>query len=516
MLISAKPRCTAVARNLLFLAAIALSATAQTPIVPLETLIATGGTVTAGDVTFSNFQKPNALPRPLGAALFEFNDIGVSATANGDGTVTLNLVFIDPATGLATPNFSTGDVTRLVTYTATSNNPVLRLNLVTQAFGAGTHVNGSVTQIYNLLYHVDPARVAYFGSGPVYTAIQDWPTGAPYPSMLPGGNPPSTTLTNEFGILKGHLGIPSAATMDSINMTFTLLPVGAPVPPVVVNSFAFLVDPLSGIVQFQLNAFAQDGGAVIALTSDNPGVLPVPPSFTVPQGTFVSAPLALGPANIDFPTVVNITGTMNGFTTTTAYTANPPLPLAITSFSVGTIGCFNGPCAVNTTARLGFLLNRTNVSAETVTLTSSNPAICPVPASITIPAFTSPSGVPVISMTCTPVAVNTPITYTATMNGVVYTTVGTLPRTIDSVLINKAELVVKNLSLKVEASNTVPNDVLTLYNNANGLVIGTMTYVGLSGGGGKYSFQGTLAAPVTTLLLKSALNGSTTFAVSLK
>jgi hypothetical protein len=47
------------------------------------------------------------------------------------------------------------------------------------------------------------------------------------------------------------------------------------------------------------------------------------------------------------------------------------------------------------------------------------------------------------------------------MNGVDSTTVGTLPRTNDSVTITKVELVVKNLSLKVEASNTVPGDVIT-------------------------------------------------------
>jgi hypothetical protein len=45
-------------------------------------------------------------------------------------------------------------------------------------------------------------------------------------------------------------------------------------------------------------------------------------------------------------------------------------------------------------------------------------------------------------------------------------------------------------------------------------LIGTMTYLGLSGGGGKYSFQGTLNVPIPTLLVKSALNGSSTFSVS--
>ena len=91
--------------------------------------------------------------------------------------------------------------------------------------------------------------------------------------------------------------------------------------------------------------------------------------------------------------------------------------------------------------------------------------------------------------------------------------------------INKAELVVKNLSLKVDATSQVPSDVLTLFNAATGQLIGTMTLTGtttakISGQAvatfGQYSFQGTIPAPVTTLLLKTGLNGSTTFAVSQK
>ena len=89
--------------GLLGAALFAVTATAQTPIVPLDTLVANHGSVTAGDVTFSNFQKPIIIPRQVEMFLFEFNDIGVSATANGDGTVSLNFVGIDPTTGLASP-----------------------------------------------------------------------------------------------------------------------------------------------------------------------------------------------------------------------------------------------------------------------------------------------------------------------------------------------------------------------------------------------------------------------------
>jgi len=46
--------------------------------------------------------------------------------------------------------------------------------------------------------------------------------------------------------------------------------------------------------------------------------------------------------------------------------------------------------------------------------------------------------------------------------------------------------------------------------------IGTMTNAGRSGGGAKYSFQGTVAGPVKSVLLRSSLNGTATAAVAQK
>lgn len=86
----------------------------------------------------------------------------------------------------------------------------------------------------------------------------------------------------------------------------------------------------------------------------------------------------------------------------------------------------------------------------------------------------------------------------------------------DSVANTKAELVVKDFSVKVDATNQLPSDTLTLYNATTGQFIGNMTFTGPTGTNEKFSFQQTAPGPVTTLLLKSGLNGSTTFAVPQK
>jgi hypothetical protein len=83
-------------------------ASAQTALIPLNQLVG-GGSITAGDLTFSNFTIPNpppgsvTVPFSVPIPMPEFGDIAVSATANANGTVSLAFVAIDPATGAPSP-----------------------------------------------------------------------------------------------------------------------------------------------------------------------------------------------------------------------------------------------------------------------------------------------------------------------------------------------------------------------------------------------------------------------------
>src|ERR1700704_3783724 len=100
-------------------AAAFLPAAAQPPVTPLDTLIANHGSLTAGDLTFSNFQKPKVLPSPV-ALLGEFNDIGVGAAVTPAGSVGLVFSGIDPATGSPRPLTVGGaagaELVRLISY----------------------------------------------------------------------------------------------------------------------------------------------------------------------------------------------------------------------------------------------------------------------------------------------------------------------------------------------------------------------------------------------------------------
>mgnify|MGYP003348445625 CR=1 FL=1 len=141
----------------------AVPALAQTSaIVPLDTLVADKGTVTAGAVTFSNFQKPTPLAYPqIGIAPAEFNNVGVSAVVNADGTVSLTFTMIDPATGLPQPALAGGtagggEFVDQVSYTATVTDPIQRMQSVSQSFGPLTNITGASLP-FTQLFGVEPS-----------------------------------------------------------------------------------------------------------------------------------------------------------------------------------------------------------------------------------------------------------------------------------------------------------------------------------------------------------------------
>ncbi len=548
----------------------ALAASAQTALVPVGQLIVTGGTLVAGDVTFSNFAQ---VPATVGIAppLDGLGNIEASAVVNADGSVSLVFTPIDPATGAPSP-ITTGYM-QSIAYDVTVTNPALLLSSVNQHFGPAT--DGG----FNVLTYRAPApsvvEIPQFFPGTAGTLIYDYargfnflpdgtavlavnrvgvlysvrcvggsvfdasgnrvliaPSGNPIDcaSPLPGGNRASLGLENFFGFLTDNHSFAianNAATgglpisFDGIAMTFTLVPAATPVMPIPVTLLGFDVShPGFGSVSLahtidadgiQHPGFAPADGVPVTLTTSNAAALPLPPTITMPQGaTLTSFPV--GDAQVDAPTAVTATATYNGVTLQQNVTAVPAVPLNFAAFFAGTPG---NPLPI----QLFVNLNRTNFSPAVIALSSSNPAIAAVPASVTIPALTVPGFfVPNnvgVTIPYPLVAVDTPITFTASFNGVTLNSTVTIPKTVDAAKVTKAELVVKNLSLKVEATSTVPTAVLTLYNAATGRLIGTMTNTGLSAGGAKYAFQGTVS-PVTTLLLTSSFNGTASGAVAQK
>jgi hypothetical protein len=523
-------RVTAI-RLLLVAAVIMMSAGfAQSPITPLDALVANHGSISAGPVTFSSFQKPGILPNPL-TPVNEFGDIGVSAVVNTNGTVSLVFFAIDPATGspspLTTSPTGAADLIRFITYSITVNDPSLRLHSVDQSFGPGTVVTGNNSAI-NGLYTSEPVPNVYdlLVFDQIDTGGASLLRGANMPSadgsgsfsgaggiLLPGGNLVGYTMGNEFGLIKGHWNFPPGGTLDSVIVTFGLVPAGTTVPAMSVSlaQNGFIVDA-SGLGSITLSTFAQERGAVVTLSSSNPAAVSMPATVTVGQGYRLSSPFLVASSAVDAPTPVILSASFNSDIQSVPFTAIPPTPLAV----VGLTADFLPPntAVPPNTIRLLINMSRTNTSPETVLLTSSKPTVAPVPASFTIPALTAPGDFRFTSFTTTysPVGEDTPVTFSALFNGAAVSTTVTIPKTVDTVSIGRAELTVRNLQLKVDATSNTPGAVLRLYNAATGQLLGVMIDNGPGSGVEKYSFQGAVS-PVTTVLVKSSFNGAATAAV---
>jgi len=348
-------------------------------------------------------------------------------------------------------------------------------------------------------------------------------------SPLPGGYRASIGLENFFGVVTdnhsfvlANFSATGQFAFDGIALTFSLVPADTPVTPIPVTLAGFDVSQ-PGIGSLSLAhtvdadglrhpGFAPAGGVPVTLTTSNAAALPLPATLTMPQGSSVTT-FTVGDATIDAPAFVIATATYKGVTLQQTPTVSPAVPLTLMAFG-------NVSPLPQSSIKLGAVLNRVNFSPAVITLTSSNPAVVPAPASLTIPALTIPQelspGLPVVvTIPVKAVAVDTPVTFTGTFNGVTLSNSVTIPKTVDFVSVSKAELVVKNLALRVEATSTVPTAVLTLFNAATGRLIGTMTNNGLSGSGAKYSFQGTVS-PVASVLLTSSFSGTATGAVAQK
>jgi len=261
-------------------------------------------------------------------------------------------------------------------------------------------------------------------------------------------------------------------------------------PPSVIGGAANSVATLS------LGNAATAPVAVSVASSDPAAFLPNGQTITIPAGaTSVSFPVQT--TMVAQSTAVSISATAAGVT----QTARLDLVAAfvLTGLSVNPASQYG---IFNTTGTV--TLNGPAASSAVVLLASGNAAIASVPASVTVPAGASSVNFPVA---LTPVAVDTPVTLSASMDGITKTGVVTVLRPVDTVAITKSLYTAKSFQLRVEATSTSAATTVTVYNTNTGALIGTLS----NNGGGKYGgiFTVNLPGAAPSITLKSALGGTT-------
>jgi hypothetical protein len=179
--------------------------------------------------------------------------------------------------------------------------------------------------------------------------------------------------------------------------------------PTAVTPSVSIASPFGGdteIVTVQLGAVAPAGGTAVTLTSSNPATAPVPATFTMPAGmAWGTFNLHLG--QVTAPTPVTLTESVNGTSASVSQTVQPSSLKSLSIFAPITGG--------QTTSAVISLNGEAPAGGAVVQLSSSNPAVVPVPASVTVAA-----GSPTLSFNIptnsTPT--DTSVSVTATWNGV--------------------------------------------------------------------------------------------------
>jgi hypothetical protein len=165
------------------------------------------------------------------------------------------------------------------------------------------------------------------------------------------------------------------------------------------------------------------------------------------------------------------------------------------------------------TARGTLTLSNPADASAVVQLTSANPAIASVPASVIVPAGATSVD---FTITLRAVSVDTPVTITASRGDVAVNASLTVLKPADSVAITRVQITQKTSELRIEATSTSASATLTAYNAATGALLGTLD----NAGGGKY--KGSLFlfvpanGPAPTIVLKSTLGGTTSAVAQVK
>ncbi|WP_377272952.1 hypothetical protein [Peterkaempfera sp. SMS 1(5)a] len=242
----------------------------------------------------------------------------------------------------------------------------------------------------------------------------------------------------------------------------------------------------------------------VALSSTDSSVLTVPGSVTVPAGattaSFTVTTFAFsGPGEF-----ACVNATAGGVTRTPCLNVNPsplggPGATAVT-FSPAAVG--GGSPATGTVVLSG----KADGNTSLVALSSSNPALLGVPASVVPVAGRNTVAFPV---TTAPVSAATSVTVTATVDGVsasgtLTITPATAPPTSDQVRITRAQW--DRGILRIEATSSNPNAILGVYLTASDSFMFGLTSVG----GGKYQAQHQWLDNPLEITVRSNLGGSAT------
>jgi hypothetical protein len=253
-----------------------------------------------------------------------------------------------------------------------------------------------------------------------------------------------------------------------------------------------------------LGAPAPAGGVIVTLASNKIAAATLPKTVKIPAGT-VSASFTISTNAVTVPTPVTITATYHFTKLTTNINVVAPFTVASVSVSPSSlIGMFGGDAAVGTVTLSGPAPNGTVVN-----LSSANSAAVTVPASV---AFAPGATTATFPVSAQHVTANTTVAVSAKLGTITRSATVSVLKETPTVVVTKAEYVVKKSLFTLEATSTDRVGNLQVFNAVTGAVIGTMPIVNV----GKFSGQFLVTGSFTSVAVQSTLGGVTIAPVAQK
>jgi hypothetical protein len=303
--------------------------------------------------------------------------------APGDCTVD-----VDDGTGPVTARLSGCTVTA-------SPPPAPSASLASAALSPSSVVGGTTSSLTVSLTAAAP-------SGGAVVALASNAAAATVPATLtvPAGSSAGSATVSTSGVSATSTATVTATYAGvSRSATLTVTPAPAPdEPAVALAGVSISPSTLQGggsiSLTVTLTAPAPSAGAPVAVTSSHPALVPVQTPVTVPAG--VDSRVVFPPQTqpVTTSTTVTVTAAYGGATRTATVTLTPPPPSSATLAGLSLSPATVQSGTTGTSATLSFSAPTPDAGAV-VQLTSSNPALATVPASVTVPGRSSTGAFPV-------------------------------------------------------------------------------------------------------------------------
>ena len=308
------------------------------------------------------------------------------------------------------------------------NNPGLTVmrnttgqSTVTSTLGSAVVTPASVVGSRQAEVNVTLARGAVAGTGSVALSIT---SSRPSVVSVPSGVRIIAGMTN----VRFRVNTSSVTTAQNVTISVsagrngsrvsTTLTVTPPTEPLSLGSVevspagVFGGRDAAGLVRLAAGHVAPAGGAFVSLTNDNPALVTTPPEVLIPAGQS-SASFPIQTRQTSVTTSVNITGLYNGTTRSATLIVAAPTNSAVISSVTLTPSSVVGGSTQG--VRLVVTLDQAAPSERaTITLSSSHPALAPLPASLTIETGATSA---FVDFATRPVSTPTQVTINATYAG---------------------------------------------------------------------------------------------------